>query len=94
MRAPLAGELVIFARALMAHPAEKRGMMAKEILAETEAAHDYIRHNGTIHPALGDGSLMARILPLSPCSEPFADDLDFLNALAIVIEELVLHFRR
>lgn len=94
MRSPLAGELVMFARALMAHPAERRGMMAKQILAETEAAHDHIRHNGTIHPVLGDGSLMARILPLSPCSEPFADDLDFLNALGIVTEELVLHFRR
>lgn len=94
MRPPIAAELVLFARALMVCPAGVRARRAKEILAETETAHDHLRHFGKIHPTFGDGSLTARLLSLSPGAEPFADDADFLQSLSTVVESLLFHLDR
>ncbi len=94
MRPPLASELILFARVLMVHPDTARGPIAREIIAETEQACDYLVRYGRPHPTHGDGSLAARLLSLCPTAEPFADDPDFLQSLSIVIDCMLFHVKR
>jgi hypothetical protein len=75
----------------MVRPAPVRRSIARAIIADTVCARHYFLHHGNVHPNLGDGSLMSRLLPQSPGIEPFADDPDFLRSLVIAAESLLLH---
>ncbi len=85
IRPPMAAEILLLGRALLPLPQRSRRKRAELILAETFEAAAYFTASGKVHPSFGDGSLMARILPLRPVAEPFADNADFLQALSVAV---------
>lgn len=91
MRDPSGVELLLFARALLPVQAEARGSVASRILQEVDEADQYLRLLNRCHPAFGDGSLMARCLPLSPPAEPPGNDRDFLCCLVTACLSLLQH---
>ena len=93
MRAPLAADILIFARTLLTCPPSDRRRVAGRILRETEEAWAYVVGCGLAHPVFGDGSLMSRSLSLHPAAEPFADNADYLHALDAAIQALRWHYR-
>jgi hypothetical protein len=91
MWAPSVAEIVLLARVLSrAEPAD-RPALAASLLADADNADRHRRRLGKAHPDLGDGSLMARCIRLSPPPEPLGDDSDFLVCLALAAQSVLFH---
>ena len=93
MRDPSGAEILLLARCLSRLPTEKRGHTAAAILRDVEAAAAHLHHTGTLHPCLGDGSLMSRCHQLFPPPEPFASDRAFLDCIILSCATLIRHSR-
>lgn len=91
MRNVSGAEILLFARLLYLVPAAHQRAFAIQLLAEVDDAASHLRHFGRCHPRLGDGSLMARCLALSPPPEPIATDPAFLTALVSCCQALLDH---
>lgn len=92
MRDPCGAELLLFARCLMTLPEAERAEAARRMLRQVEMAADHLNRTGQVHPAFGDGSLMARCHRLDPAAEPLAFDRDFLLSLSLASRALLTHF--
>lgn len=91
MRPPTLVELALLARVLTPFSAGDRKRIARQILAEVDAAARHLLKCGRAHPEFGDGSLMARCLALSPIAEPLANDPAFLASLIASCKALRNH---
>jgi hypothetical protein len=91
MRVPAASEIVLLARVISRAEPRDRPALAASILAQTDRAHDHLCKTGRVHPAFGDGSLMARCSLLFPPSEPLGDDREFVDCLAMAARAVLLH---
>jgi hypothetical protein len=73
------------ARALLAHPAQRRGALCQEILKGAARARVYAAATGRCHPRWGDGSVdrAARRFPLAP--EPCPGAPDYAGCLQMAL---------
>ncbi len=91
MQRPLGFEILLLARYLAGRPKSAQAVEAARIFYEVDQAEaHFLRHNRP-HPQFGDGSLMARLIPLRPGPEIFADAPRFLDALQIAARALSEH---
>lgn len=74
-------------------PRHRRGIVARQTLAEVALAARHLQETGHAHPHFGDGSLMARCHQMHAGLEAFADDPDFLHALGTVTKALLQNYR-
>lgn len=88
MRRVLIGDVVAAARALLAVPRSQRPLLMRRILRAADLADRHRRERGRPHSRFGGGSLMAASAAWSQRPEPFADDPDYLHALACVVAGL------
>lgn len=92
MRTPYAADFLLLARVLMPCPAAERIKLATQLIREATEARTHFNVSHCCHPTFGDGSLMARVMPLGPRAEPPASDVDFLDALRVAAEALRMHY--
>lgn len=90
MRTILIGDIIAAARAILVLPATEQTGFLQLMLGQAHAAHLFYKHNKRPHPIWGNGSLMARANAELQVFEPFASDLDYLQALQKVIGALIL----
>jgi hypothetical protein len=86
MQTILLGDLVAAARAILMLPPLSRSAEMKKMLSQAHAAHVYVKRYACPHPKWGNGSLMARANIERQIAEPFAADVEYLAALALVID--------
>ena len=89
MRPLLMGDLIAAARVTMLLPAAERPTCVARLLAEAEAADRYRLCHGRNHPRWGNGSLMGAAHGWPRGAEPFLSDRSFLDALGVVIAEVL-----
>ncbi len=83
------GDICAAARVLVDTPRSNWDAETARLLTEAEHADRYRRGFGIAHPRLGNGTLMAAALARAPAPAPPASDLDYLAALAAVIEAVL-----
>ena len=93
MIAPGLSDLWATARALMAVPQADRPALMARLIAEAEQADAFRLHADRLHPALGDGSLMAAALARPRAARPVSDPAA-LAALALAALALRRHLKR
>ncbi len=94
MQTLLMGDLTAAARAILAVPPMMQPGAVKNMLMQAHAAHLYLKRYARPHPLWGNGSLMARANTEPQKPEPFAANIDYLSALALVIGITLDHKRR
>lgn len=90
----LLGDLIAGARVILAVPPQVRAGVVEKLLAQAHAAHLYQKRFARPHPLWGNGSLMGRANKETQIPEPFADDVDYLAALVVVINITLDHKRQ
>ncbi|NYS23958.1 hypothetical protein HUK65_03060 [Rhodobacteraceae bacterium 2376] len=95
MRPVTHGDIAATARVLMVTPQDARPEVLRAIITDAQRADRYRRLWSRVHPALGNGTLMAAALRHDPGPEPAAGDPAYLAAMLMVIETLLdLHTHR
>ena len=94
MQTLLLGDIIAAARAILAVPPLMQATVVETMLAQAHAAHLYLKRYARPHPRWGNGSLMARANCEVQISEPFAANIAYLSALALVIGITIDHKRR
>jgi hypothetical protein len=84
-------EIVLFARALVMLPPEERVTISRSLINEAALAEEYRQKHGQVHPAYGDGSLVARLMKGKLPPLRFADDPEFLTSLKIAADAILDH---
>lgn len=82
MRRILPIDLIAAAAVLAAAAPSTRTNLAREMLAQSHAAHAYFKRFGRPHALWGDGSLVTRALAYDHRAAPNLSDAGFLTALA------------
>jgi hypothetical protein len=91
MRRILSGDLIAAAAVLAAAPIASRAELARQILAQTHAAHAYFKRFGRPHALWGDGSLLTRALAFDHRTPPNLSDAAFLCVLAQMARACAAH---
>lgn len=89
MRTITHGDVTAAARAVRDLPPAARRRAVQSLLERADAADRFRKRFGRAHPFWGNGSLMAVALAASGRGEPFLSDLDYLEAMAAVVEALL-----
>jgi hypothetical protein len=80
------GDLAAAARALMAVPEARRGLLLRRLMDEADLAERYRRTRGRAHPVFGNGTLMSAALARPQAGPVAPGDSDYLACLAQAIE--------
>lgn len=91
MRRILSTDLIAAAAVLAAAPMPNRAALARDILAQSHAAHAYFKRYGRPHALWGDGSLLTRALAFDHRAPPNLSDAGFLAALAQMARACATH---
>lgn len=94
MRPLLAGDISSAARALLLVPHRCRPAFCTILLMQAESADLYVRKIGRLHPAYGNGSLMAAARRLKLPDEPLFDDPEYCDCTAITLTQVAKFLRR
>ena len=89
MRRLLLGDVIAAARALLVLPADQRKGLLDAMIHQADAAHRFFKRYSRPHPKWGNGSLMARANLLPQVAEPFASNIDYLQAIQLVIGGII-----
>lgn len=84
----LHGDLGCAARAVFAVPEDQRERFCRQLIAEAEAADQFFRQFGKIHPRWGNGSLMAAARAHPMVAEPTFDNTDYAECFGLVLKTL------
>lgn len=90
MRPVTLTDLAAAARVLLAQPEAQRAAAMAALIARAEAADRLRRDSGRLHPAYGNGTLLAAALA-HPGANPPPGDCDYLACLALAAEALLRH---
>lgn len=89
MRPVLHGDVSNAARALLYVPHALRRRLCDRMIMESQAADEYVRETGHIHPLWGNGSLMSAARKRMLADEPGFDDADYCACFEMVLRRLV-----
>lgn len=89
MRQVMLGDVVAAARSLLEVPPSERAAAISLMIDRAHIADKIMKRIGLPHKDWGNGSLMAAALPKPTTSEPFLDDLDYLEAMKLSFAALV-----
>ena len=91
MRPVLHGDISNAARALLNVPGALRGPLCEKMIHEAQAADDFARREGRLHPLWGNGSLMSAARKRVLADEPGFDDLAYCQCFEMVLRGLINH---
>ncbi len=94
MRRVMMGDAVAAARALLPLEEGRRRVAVERMIYEAHLADCCRKRLGRGHPRFGNGTLMDAASRYPQRSEPLLDDMDYLRALAVVIETLLARRER
>ena len=89
MRQVLIGDIIAVARSVLGLPHTDRATAIAAILENAHIADKVTKRTGRPHRAWGNGSLIAASTPKHGRAEPFAGDMDYLDALKETIEQVL-----
>ncbi|MTI03583.1 hypothetical protein [Roseibium sp. RKSG952] len=89
MRPLLHGDVSAAARVLLALPQSERDRICTEMITEAELADQHVAQTGKLHPAYGNGSLMAAARTRTLADEPAFDDVEYCLCFELVLRQLV-----
>ena len=94
MRQVLMGDLIAVARSVLGLHRIDRATAIVTILDHAHIADKVTKRTGRPHDVWGNGSLLAATIPKPDRPEPFAGDMDYLDALQETIEQVLLWKRQ
>lgn len=89
MRPVLPGDVSNAARALLCVPRGMRAGLCARMIGEAEAADEYARRMGRLHPLWGNGSLMSAARKRMLADEPTFDDVEYCECFEQVLRGLI-----
>lgn len=89
MRQILLGDLVSMARAALVLPRADRRQAVRMALEQAHIADKVTKQIGRPHPVWGNGSLQAAVARLPKVAEPFAGDIEYLEAFSDVLAMVI-----
>ncbi len=89
MRPVLHGDVANAARALLHVPVGMRRHLCDRMIMESDAADEYARATGRLHPIWGNGSLMSAARKRMLADEPGFDDTEYCRCFEMVLRRLV-----
>lgn len=93
MRPVLHGDVSSVARALLRVGAQERQGLCARIFAQADLAEIHVRDHGRLHPAYGNGSLMAAARRYVLADEPTFSDVEYCQCFATVLFGLLSYGR-
>ena len=87
------GDVIAAARVLAPWPRACRPKLLWRLVQEAAHADAHRRRTGRMHPAWGDGSLMAAALRRRVAKEPSLADEDYREAVILVLDWIGRHPR-